>query len=54
MFKFNFHIWLTPQTPGLKQLREYAAKETKELKSPILRLMQIEEKLAKHVAKINV
>jgi hypothetical protein len=38
----------------LMQLREYAAKETKELKSPMLRLMQIEEKLAKHVAKINV
>lgn len=38
----------------LTQLREYAAKETKELKSPILRLMQIEEKLAKHVSKLNV
>lgn len=38
----------------LSQLREYAAKETKELKSPILRLMQIEEKLAKHVSKLNV
>ena len=38
----------------LLQLREYAAKETKELKSPMLRLMQIEEKLAKHVSKINV
>ena len=38
----------------LTQLRKYAAKETKELKSPILRLMQIEEKLTKHVAKLNV
>ncbi|HDT0712745.1 TPA: hypothetical protein QIC04_002500 [Morganella morganii subsp. morganii] len=38
----------------LSQLREYAAKETKELKSPILRLMQIEEKLAKHVSRLNV
>ncbi|MEQ5322965.1 hypothetical protein ABN267_17615 [Providencia rettgeri] len=38
----------------LSKLREYAAKETKELKSPILRLMQIEEKLAKHVSKLNV
>lgn len=38
----------------LDQLRQYAAKETKELKSPILRLMQIEEKLSKHVAKLNV
>lgn len=35
----------------LAQMREYAGKETKELKSPILRLMQIEEKLLKHVAK---
>jgi hypothetical protein len=38
----------------LKQLREYAARETKELKSPVLRLMQIEEKLARHVARGNV
>jgi hypothetical protein len=37
----------------LTQLRRYAAKETKELKSPILRLMQIEEKLAKHIARLN-
>lgn len=38
----------------LTQLREYAAKETKELKSPILRLMQIEEKLTKHVSNLNM
>ncbi|QEI11470.1 hypothetical protein [Cellvibrio japonicus] len=38
----------------LLQLRKYAAIETKELKSPILRLMQIEEKLAKHVANSSV
>ncbi len=38
----------------LAQLRQYAAKETKELKSPILRLMQIEEKLAKHTAKLQL
>jgi hypothetical protein len=38
----------------LTQLRKYAAKETKELKSPILRLMQIEEKLKKHVPKLKV
>lgn len=38
----------------LIQLRGYAAKETKELKSPILRLMQIEEKLTKHAAKLNI
>jgi hypothetical protein len=38
----------------LEQLREYAAKETKELKSPLMRLMQIEEKLKKHVAKSSM
>lgn len=38
----------------LQKLREFAAKETKELKSPILRLMQIEEKLFKHVSKLNM
>jgi len=37
----------------LGQLRAYAAKETKELKSPILRLMQIEEKLAKHLQRLD-
>lgn len=38
----------------LTELREYAAKETKELKSPVLRLMQIEEKLSKHLSKLNI
>jgi pyruvate-formate lyase-activating enzyme len=38
----------------LSKLREYAAKETKELKSPILRLMQIEEKLSKHVSRLSM
>ena len=33
----------------LNELRDFAAKETKELKSPILRLMQVEEKLKKHL-----
>lgn len=37
----------------LAELRSYAAKETKELKSPILRLMQIEEKLSKHIEKLQ-
>ena len=36
----------------LAQLRSYAAKETKELKSPVLRLMQIEEKLSKHIKRL--
>lgn len=35
----------------LVQLREYAAKETKELQSPVLRLMQIEERLRKSLKK---
>jgi hypothetical protein len=35
----------------LDALREHAARETKELKSPVLRLMQIEEKLKKHLSK---
>jgi len=36
----------------LMRLREYAATETKELKSPLLRLLQIEEKLKVHISKI--
>jgi len=38
----------------LEELRAYAKKETKELKSPVLRLMQIEEKLDKHLRKLRV
>lgn len=37
----------------LKELRAYAAKETKELKSPLMRLMQIEEKLSKHLSRFS-
>ena len=37
----------------LKELRDYARKETKELKSPVLRLMQVEEYLKKHVEKLK-
>ncbi len=36
----------------LKELRVYAGKETKALKSPVLRLFQIEEKLAQHLKKL--
>ncbi|MBV6394502.1 MAG: hypothetical protein HFACDABA_00067 [Anaerolineales bacterium] len=36
----------------LSELRGYARNETKELKSPVLRLMQIEEFLKKHLGKI--
>lgn len=35
----------------LKELREYAGSRTEELKSPILRFMQIEEKLRKFLVK---
>lgn len=37
----------------LLELRKYARKETKELKSPVLRLMQIEEKLSKHLKRFR-
>lgn len=37
----------------LNELRDYAKKQTKELKSPILRVMQIEEYLKKHVEKLK-
>ncbi len=37
----------------LERLRDYARKETKELKSPVLRLFQIEEKLSKHLKKLS-
>ena len=37
----------------LAELRSYAAEETKELKSPVLRLMQIEEKLSKHIKRLG-
>ncbi|MDH5731102.1 MAG: hypothetical protein OEZ58_19130 [Gammaproteobacteria bacterium] len=37
----------------LMELKDYAKNQSKELKSPILRLMQIEAKLEKHVAKLS-
>jgi hypothetical protein len=37
----------------INQLRHYAGTETKELKSPVLRLFQIEEKLTKHLKKLS-
>ena len=37
----------------LDKLREFARKETKELKSPVLRMMQIEEKLSSHLLKLK-
>ena len=35
----------------LNELRQFAKRETKELKSPVLRLMQVEEYLKKHTKK---
>lgn len=35
----------------LNKLRVFAGKETKELKSPVMRMMQIEEKLSSHLKK---
>jgi len=37
----------------LAELREFARNETKELKSPVLRFMQVEEYLKKHIGKIT-
>jgi hypothetical protein len=37
----------------LAELREYARSETKELKSPVLRFMQVEEYLKRHLGKIS-
>lgn len=35
----------------MNQMREFSRKETSELKCPVMRFMQIEERLKKHVAK---
>jgi hypothetical protein len=37
----------------LAELREYACSETKELKSPVLRFMQVEEYLKRHISRIS-
>ena len=37
----------------LGELREYASKETKDLKSPALRFLQIEESLKKHIYQVS-
>ena len=37
----------------LVELREYASSKTEELKSPVLRFMQVEEYIKKHVSKIS-
>jgi len=38
----------------LSELRTYASKQTKELKSPVLRYLQIESYLSKHLKKLSV
>jgi hypothetical protein len=58
IIKYEFGVKIEPvinheYEKYLDQLRAYAAKETKELKSPILRLMQIEEKLSKHLKRLK-
>ena len=35
----------------INELRNYAAIESKEIKSPVIRLFQIEEKIRKHLGK---
>jgi len=37
----------------ISKLREVAKKESKEIKTPIMRFLQIEEKLKRHVEKLN-
>ncbi len=37
----------------LRELRDYAKKQTKALQCPLMRLMQIEEYLSKHIAKLH-
>ena len=37
----------------LKELREFAAKETKDIKSPVIRYLQVEEYTKKHVKKLG-
>jgi hypothetical protein len=37
----------------LDELRKYAARTNKELKSPVLRYLQIEEHLRKHLARAS-
>jgi len=37
----------------LGELRDWAGRQTKELKSPVLRLMQIEAQLGKHIKKLQ-
>ena len=37
----------------LDELRDYARKESKDIKSPVVRLMQVEEALKKHLGKNN-
>jgi hypothetical protein len=34
---------------ALHELRQYASKETKEMESPVMRFLQIEERLKRHL-----
>lgn len=49
-FEVDLHLVINERYLScLKEIRAFARKETKALVSPVLRLMQIEEKLEKHV-----
>ncbi len=37
----------------LKELREFAAKETKDIKSPVIRYLQVKEYTKKHLKKLE-
>ena len=52
-FGHNLHLIINAEYQKcLDELRAFTARETKELKSPVLRFMQIEEKLKKHLDKL--
>jgi len=54
--KFNYDVEIVCNHNYKKcfdELRAYARTETKELKSPVLRLLQIEEKLNKHLKRLG-
>lgn len=54
--KFNVQIEVVCNHDYKKcfdELRQYALKESKELKSPVLRLLQIEQKLSRHLKRLG-
>ena len=52
--KINLHLIINQAYQDcLAELRDYAASQTKELKSPVLRYLQIEESLSKHLKNLT-